>query len=61
MTFLDLWPVFAGPDGLPKKEMMADTVHPNESGYAAWAQALEPVLARLLGAAREAGPAGPPR
>ena len=48
VTFLDLWPVFAEPDGLPKKELMADTVHPNEKGYQGWAEALEPVLVKLL-------------
>lgn len=49
MTFLDLWPVFAEPSGLPKKELMADTVHPNAKGYEVWAQALEPTLVKLLG------------
>jgi lysophospholipase L1-like esterase len=48
VTFLDLWPAFAGPDGLPKPELMADTVHPNAKGYQLWAEALEPVLAKLL-------------
>ena len=48
VTFLDLWPAFADPDGLPKKELMADTVHPNEKGYQVWAEALEPVLVKLL-------------
>ena len=48
VTFLDLWPAFADQDGLPKKELMADTVHPNEKGYQVWAEALEPVLVRLL-------------
>ena len=48
VTFLDLWPVFAEADGLPKKELMADTVHPNAAGYQVWAEALEPVLVKLL-------------
>jgi len=48
VTFLDLWPGFADADGLPKKELMADTVHPNAQGYEVWAQALEPVLVKLL-------------
>jgi len=48
VTFLDLWPVFAEPSGLPKAELMADTVHPNEKGYQVWAENLEPVLAKLL-------------
>jgi lysophospholipase L1-like esterase len=49
VSFLDLWPEFADQDGLPKKELMADTVHPNAKGYEVWANALEPLLAKLLG------------
>ena len=48
VTFLDLWPAFADQDGLPKKELMADTVHPNEKGYQVWAETLEPLLVKLL-------------
>jgi len=48
VTFLDLWPAFADPTGLPKKELMADTVHPNEKGYQVWAETMEPVLVKLL-------------
>jgi lysophospholipase L1-like esterase len=48
VTFLDLWPVFADADGLPRKELMADTVHPNAHGYEVWAKALEPLLVKLL-------------
>jgi lysophospholipase L1-like esterase len=48
VTFLDLWPGFADADGLPKKELMADTVHPNAQGYEVWAKALEPVLSKWL-------------
>ena len=48
VKFLDLWPAFADQDGLPKKELMADTVHPNEKGYRLWAETMEPLLASLL-------------
>ena len=48
VTFLNLWPAFADQDGLPKKELMADTVHPNEKGYQVWAETLEPLLVKLL-------------
>lgn len=48
VTLLDLWPEFADADGLPKKELMADTVHPNAQGYEVWARALEPVLIKQL-------------
>lgn len=49
VTFLDLWPGFADAEGLPKKELMADTVHPSAQGYEVWAKALEPILVKLLG------------
>jgi lysophospholipase L1-like esterase len=48
IRFLDLWPYFAGPDGLPRPELMADTVHPNRNGYEVWAEAMEPVLTEWL-------------
>lgn len=48
VTFLDLWPVFADADGLPKPELMADAVHPNARGYQRWAETMEPILVNLL-------------
>ena len=32
-----------------RSELFPDGSHPNENGYAAWAAAMEPVLAKLLG------------
>ncbi len=49
VTFLDLTDRFADADGLPRKELMADTVHPNAAGYRVWAEALEPILQKHLG------------
>jgi len=48
ITFLNLRDQFADNEGLPKKELMHDTVHPNAAGYQVWAEAMEPVLSRLL-------------
>ncbi|MDA3924313.1 MAG: GDSL-type esterase/lipase family protein [Kiritimatiellae bacterium] len=48
ITFLNLRDQFADKDGLPKKELMYDTVHPNAAGYQVWAEAMEPLLSRLL-------------
>ena len=30
-------------------DLVPDGTHPNEKGYAAWAEAMEPVIAKLLG------------
>ncbi len=49
ITFMDLTEKFAGPDGLPRPELMEDSVHPSARGYEVMATALEPELSRLLG------------
>lgn len=49
ITFLDMHPQFGDENGLPKKQFMQDTVHPNAAGYRLWAETMEPVLSRLLG------------
>jgi len=43
-----MWDQFADETGLPKKELMCDTVHPNAMGYRVWAETMESVLSRLL-------------
>ncbi len=48
ITFLNMWDQFADETGLPKKNLMCDTVHPNAAGYQRWAEAMEPVLSKLL-------------
>ncbi len=48
ISFLNMWNQFADGEGLPRKELMQDTVHPNSDGYRIWAETLEPVLSKLL-------------
>jgi len=47
--FLDLSGRFLNGDGVLPKEIMPDLLHLNEEGYAIWAEAMEPVLHKLLG------------
>jgi lysophospholipase L1-like esterase len=44
MTFLDLGAKMLEPDGTLSREIMGDSVHPTEKGYAIWAAALKDVL-----------------
>jgi lysophospholipase L1-like esterase len=48
ITFLNMGDQFADQTGLPKKELMCDTAHPNAAGYQVWAETMEPVLTKLL-------------
>ncbi len=47
VTYLETWPLFAGPDGDALLSEFPDLLHPNAIGYAKWAAALRPVLATL--------------
>ena len=47
LSYLETWPLFAGPDGDATAAEFPDLLHPNESGYAKWAAALRPVFATL--------------
>jgi lysophospholipase L1-like esterase len=47
VTYLETWPLFAGPSGDATLAEFPDLLHPNEAGYAKWAAALRPVLATL--------------
>ncbi|MEJ1972716.1 MAG: GDSL-type esterase/lipase family protein [Lacunisphaera sp.] len=47
VTVLDTWKLFAGPDNNAPVELFPDLLHPNNLGYAKWANALRPVLATL--------------
>jgi lysophospholipase L1-like esterase len=47
VTYLETWPLFAGPDGDATLAEFPDLLHPNEVGYAKWAAALRPVLSTL--------------
>lgn len=47
--WLDSNQVFLRPDGKINTDLMPDLVHPNQAGAEAWAQAIEPTLAQLMG------------
>lgn len=44
VRYLDLYPVFLGPDGQQNRAFFMDGVHPNEAGYRAWRDRLAPFL-----------------
>jgi len=44
VTFLDITDKWLGPLGIISKDIMPDTLHPNQKGYAIWAEALRPML-----------------
>lgn len=48
VTFLDIGPAFLNSEGLIKADLMPGFLHPNEKGYRAWAEAMEPTLKKLL-------------
>jgi lysophospholipase L1-like esterase len=44
-TFIDVFPLMLGPDGLPKPDIfVADRLHMNPKGYAIWREAVAPHL-----------------
>ena len=49
VTWLDIGAKFVNPDGTISADVMSDFLHPTAKGYAIWAEAMEPTLARLLG------------
>lgn len=49
VTYLDVGGKFISPDGSIAKELMSDFLHPTAKGYELIAEAIEPVLVRLLG------------
>jgi lysophospholipase L1-like esterase len=48
ITYLDIGRRFLTADGTLPRGMFPDLLHPNESGYRIWADALDPVLANFL-------------
>lgn len=48
IQFLDIGHHFLEPDGTLSKDIMPDLLHPNEKGYEIWAEAMEPVLSKML-------------
>lgn len=47
--WLDLKETFLDKDGMLRKDLMPDSLHPNVEGYRQWAKAMEPMLSKLLG------------
>ena len=52
VTFLDIGAKFLQPDGTITREVMGDFLHPTAKGYEIWAEAIEPLLVKLLGEAK---------
>jgi beta-glucosidase len=46
--WLDIGDTFLNADGTLKRELMPDALHPNVEGYEAWAEAMEPMIKKLL-------------
>jgi len=47
VTVVDTWKLYAGPDNNATADLFPDLLHPNNLGYAKWANALRPVLTTL--------------
>jgi hypothetical protein len=47
--WLDINDTFLDDNGMLIKELMPDGLHPNEKGFRAWAEAMEPTIEKLLG------------
>jgi beta-glucosidase len=47
--WLDLKETFLDKDGMLRKDLMPDGLHPNLDGYREWAKAMEPTLSKMLG------------
>lgn len=47
--FLDVSEKFLADDGQLPKEIMPDMLHPNPKGYEIWAEAIEPMIVKLMG------------
>ena len=48
VTFLNIGAKFLQPDGTITREVMGDFLHPSAKGYEIWAEAIEPLLVKLL-------------
>lgn len=48
VSVLKIYKEMAEANGLPKKNLMRDSVHPSVEGYKIWAKTLEPILSKLL-------------
>ncbi len=50
VLYEDIGAKFLDSDGTLPRDIMPDLLHPNEKGYQIWAEAIEPTLAKILGA-----------
>ena len=48
VVFLDVSQRFLDDDRSLPKDIMPDRLHPNERGYAIWAEAMEPAIRTLM-------------
>jgi len=48
IDYYDFGPLFLDSNGRINSEIMADHLHPTERGYQIWAEALQPILTRLI-------------
>lgn len=49
VSFLDINSAFLAEDRTLSRDVMPDLLHPKEKGYAMWAEAMEPTIAKLMG------------
>jgi len=47
--YLDVNAVFLNPDGSINQNLMPDCLHPSPEGARRWAEAMEPLLSKLMG------------
>jgi beta-glucosidase len=53
--YLDLSDTFLTDDGTLPKAIMPDSLHPNAKGYQMWAEAMEPMISKLMGEQQSKG------
>jgi beta-glucosidase len=46
--YLDINDQLLDTDGILSEDVMPDLLHPNEKGYAIWADAIEPTVSKLM-------------
>jgi beta-glucosidase len=56
VRYFELWDQFLDKDGNLTKEIMPDRLHPNQKGYEIWADAMDPLLAEMMGQSNSGGP-----
>ena len=59
VIYKDLHDLFVNPDGTPTKLLRGDNVHITPAGYQAWAEAIEPIVSKIVGPLPGAEPQKP--